>query len=356
MKRIKITSLTDHLTTPSSRFRVRQLIPYLKEKEIDVYDLPRRFSSQKAARLFPKKRISKSFIKINYAFVQELANVVQTLFRLLKAQDSDYLLISRELIDNFPSFERFITKNIILDIDDAIFINRPQCHDKTLTLLKKSPIVFAGNSYLYSWCKQFAENVYEIPTPVDVNKFLEKKRKPKDSFVVGWQGTSSSFQYLKEIENELGEFFSGKNNCYFNISSDRYPSELEKLSKYIKFSKWKAKDEVSHIHEFDIGIMPMEKSEYSLGKCSYKMLLYLSCGIPACVTSWGMNKDVLEKGKVGVGIKNSNDWTESLEYLYQNRKNLDNIFPDCRKVIEENYSVEKVVNKIEEIIKNHRLS
>ena len=86
------------------------------------------------------------------------------------------------------------------------------------------------------------------------------------------------------------------------------------------------------------------------------MLLYLSCGIPACVTSWGMNKDVLEKGKVGVGIKNSNDWTESLEYLYQNRKNLDNIFPDCRKVIEENYSVEKVVNKIEEIIKNHRLS
>ena len=38
MKSIKITSLTDHSTTPSSRFRVRQLLPHLKNKEIEIYD------------------------------------------------------------------------------------------------------------------------------------------------------------------------------------------------------------------------------------------------------------------------------------------------------------------------------
>tara|TARA_B100000700_G_scaffold331422_1_gene464020 strand:+ start:19910 stop:20980 length:1071 start_codon:yes stop_codon:yes gene_type:complete len=356
MKSIKITSLTDHLTTPSSRFRVRQLLPHLKKREIEIYDLPRKFSSQMAARFIPSKRISRSLLKITYALLCEVANIIHTASRLIKAQGSDYLLISRELIDNFPSFEKFIRGKIILDIDDAIFINRPQCYRKTLNLLNKSPIVFAGNSYLYSWCKQFTKDVYEVPTAVDTHKFCEKKREPRDIFIVGWQGTSSSFHYLKEIEGQLEKFFYNKDDCQLNISSDRYPSELESLTKYIKFKQWNEEDEVKHIHKFDVGIMPIEKSEYSLGKCSYKMLLYLSCGIPACVTSWGMNKDVLEKGKVGVGVEESSGWNEALEYLYQSRNNLEKIFPDCRKVVEDHYSVEKVVDQIERVIRSHRLN
>ena len=97
--------------------------------------------------------------------------------------------------------------------------------------------------------------------------------------------------------------------------------------------------------------MPIEESEYSLGKCAYKMLLYLSCGVPACVTSWGMNKEILNKGKVGIGVEKENKWNEALDYFYKNRSNLDEIFPDCRKVVKDFYSVESVVRKIEKVLR-----
>ena len=351
MGRITITSLTDHETTPSSRFRVRQLVPFLQAKGIEVFDLPRKYSSQRAAQILPNKRIKRSFIKFTYALLQEIGNVLQTGNRVRKASSSDYTLISREIIDNFSSFERCIKNKIIFDIDDAIFIGRPQGHRKTVTLLNRSPIVFAGNSYLSSWCKQFTENVHEVPTAVDLSKFKEKAKEPKHKFTVGWQGTSTSFKYLKNIEDELKEFFLTHSNCELHVSSDRYPKELTELHEYIEFKKWNKEDEVSHIQEFDVGIMPMEQDEYSLGKCSYKMLLYLSCGVPACVTSWGMNKEILKKGKVGIGVERENKWNETLDYFYKNRFNLDEIFPDCRKVVKDFYSVESVVRKIENVLR-----
>jgi len=349
--RITIASLTDHEATPSSRFRVRQLEPFLKAKEIELFDLPRKYSSQRAAQIFPNKRIKRSFIKFTYALLQEIGNVMETGNRIRKASSSDYTLISREIIDNFPSFERCIKNKIIFDIDDAVFIGRPQCHRKTVTLLNRSPIVFAGNTYLSNWCKQFTKNVHEVPTAVDLSKFKEKEKKPKSKFIVGWQGTSSSFQFLKNIEKELKEFFSTHNNCELYVSSDRYPEELTEIHKYIEFKKWNKEDEVNHIQEYDVGIMPIEESEYSLGKCAYKMLLYLSCGVPACVTSWGMNKEILNKGKVGIGVEKENKWNEALDYFYKNRSNLDEIFPDCRKVVKDFYSVESVVRKIEKVLR-----
>ena len=145
------------------------------------------------------------------------------------------------------------------------------------------------------------------------------------------------------IIRELKKFFSTHNNCELYISSDRYPEELTELHKYIEFKQWNKEDEVSHIQEYDVGIMPIEESEYSLGKCAYKMLLYLSCGVPACVASWGMNKEILKKGKVGIGVEGENKWNETLDYFYKNRFNLDEIFPDCRKVVKDFYSVASIV-------------
>ena len=174
MRRITISSLTDHEDTPSSRFRVRQLEPFLKVKGIELFDLPRKYSSQRAGLILPNKRIKQSFIKFTYALLQEIGNVLETGNRIRKASSSDYTLISREIIHNFSSFERCIKNQIIFDIDDAVFIDRPQTHRKTVTILNRSPIVFAGNSYLSNWCKQFTENVYEVPTAVDLSKFKEK--------------------------------------------------------------------------------------------------------------------------------------------------------------------------------------
>ena len=65
--------------------------------------------------------------------------------------------------------------------------------------------------------------------------------------------------------------------------------------------------------------MPIDKSEWSLGKCSYKMLLYAASGIPTITSSFGMNGDLIDKFQIGLAADSPIDWYDHLEYCYNNR-------------------------------------
>ena len=54
--------------------------------------------------------------------------------------------------------------------------------------------------------------------------------------------------------------------------------------------------------------MPLQSCPWSLGKCGYKMLLYMACGVPVVVSALGMNREVLARGKVGLGAESLSDW------------------------------------------------
>ncbi len=300
----------------------------------------------------PKKRIRESLLKIFYALIFEIANYCHTFIRLyFKVSKYDYILISREIIDNFFSFEFFVPGNVILDLDDAIFTNGFICLYKTKLLVKSSKIVFVPTTYIANWCKKYSNNVHIVPTVVDTDRYFVAKKPIKTEFIVGWSGTSSNYRYLLLIQDFLVDFFSKNKNAKLKICSDRYPDELNKLKNHIIYEKWSEDNEVRQIQSFDIGISPAQKEEYALGKGSYKMLVCLSCNIPCCVTDWGTNTEIIQRGKVGIAINNDKSWTESLQYLFDNRSKLNILFPDCRKVVEKYYSMEIVIKKYKKALK-----
>ena len=350
-RNITVGALTDHLHTPSSRFRIRQFIDKLKNEDIIITDYPRKYSKYKTSNFLPNKRIRESFLKMFFALIFEIANYWDTFIRLyFKASKYDYIFISREIIDNFFSFEFFIPDNVIFDLDDAIFNNGFFYLYKTKLLVKSSKVVFVPTTYIADWCKQYSNNVHVVPTVVDIDRFIATKKFAKKEFIVGWSGTSSNYRYLLLIEDYLFDFFSKNINTKLKICSDRYPHELKKLKNHIIYEKWTVDNEVNQIQSFDIGIVPMQKEEYALGKGSYKMLLCLSCNIPCCVTDWGTSKEIINRGKVGIAVNNDISWLKSLQYLFNNRSKLNILFPDCRKVVEKYYSTEVVIKKYKKVL------
>jgi len=85
--------------------------------------------------------------------------------------------------------------------------------------------------------------------------------------------------------------------------------------------------------------MPIEDSLWSRGKCSYKMLLYMSCGIPVVVSPVGMNVEVLAQGRVGFGPKDIREWTEALNALLENPEEAQIMGVAGRQVIEQHYAL-----------------
>jgi glycosyltransferase involved in cell wall biosynthesis len=119
----------------------------------------------------------------------------------------------------------------------------------------------------------------------------------------------------------------------------------------IDFIPWSRQIEIEALHEMTIGIMPLEDNEWTRGKCSFKMLQYMAVGLPVIVSPAGMNKEVLEKGLVGIAASTGSQWYQALEHLYKNRGECGTMGLNGRKVVEQFYSTQVTGSQIAQILK-----
>jgi glycosyltransferase involved in cell wall biosynthesis len=272
--------------------------------------------------------------------------VQDTLSRTLQSQKFDASWVSRELAIGYPTFERLLKKPVAYDIDDAVFLGTKARTSGIRCLIERAKVVLAGNRYLADYCRQYSSNVKVVPTAVDVHRFSIPNRKENNKLVLGWSGTSSSYSYFIPIENTLAEFLKTHSGALLRICSDRFPHELVNLAPYVHFEPWSASREVKQIQGFDVGIMPLEDSEWVRGKCSYKMLLYAACGIPTITSAYGMNNDVLKMGRIGLGCESTSQWSDALSFVFESRNSLPAVFPDCRNVVVQHFSLDVVADQI----------
>lgn len=349
---MRIAALTDHLSTPSSRFRVRNHIPFLARNNIFVKDFFRCISTETSGHLFPNRRIRNSPLKLSTALPFELLNIAHTLSKVLASNNYDATWISRELIIGYPSFERILKKPFIYDIDDAVFLAR-KSRLGILYLMRNASAVVAGNTYLADYCRQFNSRVYVIPTAVDVDKFKPgRQAKKSNDFLIGWSGTSSSYKFFHAIENIIASFCMDKPDVRLKFFSDRYPYELQKLHPYLDFELWKPDREAEQLRTLDIGLMPIDNSEWSRGKCSYKLLLYAATGLPTICSNFGMNRELIENYNIGLAADSPSEWHDHLEFCYRNKDFLQSLFPNCRAAVCSNYSLSVVQEKLIKVFKN----
>jgi len=353
---IKCGSLTDHLWTPSSRFRIRQYADLMAKNDVLLTDFPRMHSTEVTGKKI-EKRIRESAVATADAAYETILNVVDTKSRINKINKLDMAWISREPIVGIPLWYASLKIPYIYDIDDSIFLN-PLSKKIVEVLSRNSNVVFAGNEYLADYCSKFSSAVYVVPTAVDLSRYHPSKLTSTENldcekkFIVGWSGTSSSFKFFLPILPSLLRFFETRVGAVLRICADRFPVEFGELCKYIEFQPWTEHDEVSQINSFDVGIMPMFDDDWSKGKCAYKMLLYMACEIPVCVSPYGVNQKLVSEDSIGLGCRTGQDWIDALDRMFKNRRNIRQEFNRGREVVAKYYSVEIVGARILGLIRD----
>ena len=93
------------------------------------------------------------------------------------------------------------------------------------------------------------------------------------------------------------------------------------------------------------------KNDFTKGKCSYKMLQYMACGVPVIVSPVGMNVKILSQREVGLSAITNEDWIAALQKL----KNDAGFYRACQingpLLIEEDYSVKKYAPVIANLLR-----
>jgi glycosyltransferase involved in cell wall biosynthesis len=315
---MKIAALTSGLNIPSARFRVRQYLPYLRESGLDVVEYCPKVSQgarlpgvlgEIRARYFPPLLIG-----------QAMTNLAYRVPGLLASYKADVTWLERNFVPGLDDLASLIGSPIVLDIDDAIWLYNPLGISMIRRLVKRADMVFAGNQFLANWCGEFCQTVRIVPTAIDAGRFVPRAQ-PKSAgspFVIGWTGTSGNFKFLSMIEPALAEFLHATPSARFLIIADRRPSLPKLPANQVDFHQWSSQDEHLMLHEMDIGIMPLDDTELSRGKCSFKMLQYMAAGLPVIVSPVGMNAEVLALGAGGFGAKSIPEWVDCLKFYFEN--------------------------------------
>jgi glycosyltransferase involved in cell wall biosynthesis len=259
-----------------------------------------------------------------------LNGYIKRLLALLSVRKFDVLWLEAELFPYLPAlFEKVLnTLHIpyVVDYDDAIFHRYDQHSNiwikrllgsKINRVMKYSALVVAGNAYLAERAiASGAKKVEVIPTVVDINQYTYSKKKDVDHLIIGWIGSPATTQYLLEL-NDV--FTAVSNICNVKIIAVGAKESMLQGSS-VKVRAWSEETEVESIQRFDIGIMPLKDTLWEKGKCGYKLIQYMACGIPVVASPVGVNISIVDHGENGFLAKNLTDWENYIIQLLKNEK------------------------------------
>jgi glycosyltransferase involved in cell wall biosynthesis len=335
---LTVNAYTGGLNVPSARYRIRQHIPFLLEKDVVV----REFSSRVG--MYPPES---KILRPAWA----IANIIEHAFQIATRPTSDVVFLQREMLSTIHTWETAFKEPKVFDVDDAIFLYRNGGFTKKIANGMQQ--IICGNDYLANYFFQYNKNIQVIPTAVHAQKYLDIPKINTDTFNVLWSGSGSGLIYLEEIEPALFDFFSAHHDAKLIVLSNKAP-KFSKLiqGKHFEFRPWSEQLELTTFRESAVGLMPMPDNDWTRGKCSYKMICYMAAEMPVVVSPFGMNAQVLSQGNVGIGCKSMSDWTNALESLYMSNSVCQQYGENAIQVVKTYYDIQIISAKLANALKS----
>ena len=78
---------------------------------------------------------------------------------------------------------------------------------------------------------------------------------------------------------------------------------------------WTEDTEVELIRECELGIMPLNDSPWEQGKCGYKLIQYMACGLPVVASPVGANREIVLEGENGFLASTAQEWSARMGQL-----------------------------------------
>jgi len=341
--------------SPSQRFRFEQFEAFLNDGDIHI-TLEPFIDENTYAVIYKKGNYFKKVFGVIKGFVRRFISLF-TLHRF------DMIYIQREASPIGPPvfewlYAKVFRKKIIYDFDDAIWIpatsknNRishgVKCFWKIKYIIKWSAAVIGGNDYLCRYALLYNKNVFKIPTSVSIKKTEPFLNQPKEPMVtVVWTGSFTTLVHLYELAPYLLKVYEAT-PFLLKVICNAFPKFDFPQLKYIE---WNTNNEFSEIASGHIGIMPSEKLVWSEGKCGFKLIQYMSLGIPCIADHTEANKHILDNAS-GIIVYEKEEWVSNLTQLINDPELRKNLSVNGLQRVKELFSTEKNADALIRIIMN----
>jgi glycosyltransferase involved in cell wall biosynthesis len=282
--------------------------------------------------------------------------------RLLICRNYDLLWVQYEMFPYLPGFmERLGAWSgipIVCDYDDAIFHNydrhprrlvRSLLGNKLEPLLSRAAAVICGNVYLKSYAERYCANSVVVPTVVDTSVYVRRSA-PTDSgrLVVGWLGSPTTWH---NVEPFLPAIMAAVRSRGATLRVIGAGSRFKPVDG-IEAVDWSEAEEVPELQRMDIGIMPLLDRPFQRGKCGYKLIQYMACGLPVVASPVGVNTEIVAENGNGFLASDPAAWTAALERLLDDAELRTRMGSVGRQLAVERYSLAAHQSRVLDILRS----
>lgn len=304
-------------TSPGQRFRIEQWEPALRSEGIEIHYSP--FADHALGETLKRRGAApRKVLGVGRALGRRLAEA-------RRARDYDLVYVFREGALLGPALaERLLALRgvpFVFDFDDSVWVRYVSPANpltswlrfpgKTASLCRLARHVLAGNAFLESYARRFNARVSIVPTTIDTERYSPALRRPGNIPVIGWTGSYSTARYLARLAGPLQRL---RRRHEFRVVVVGAPA-LELPGVELELRPWRSASEVQDLADFDVGLMPLDDTEWERGKCGLKALQYMALGIPAVVSPVGVNTEIVRDGENGLLAGSEPEWEAALGRL-----------------------------------------
>lgn len=279
---------------------------------------------------------------------------------LLRPKNYDLFWIEKELFPFMPAFVEYLFAKTsvpyVVDYDDALFHRYDKHRSRFIQsvfgrkidiVMRHAASVVVGNEYLAERARDAgARRVEIIPTVVDLTRYQVVAPASHPQLVVGWIGSPSTSHYLLTLENVFVSLVNKFDVRFVAVGSSE--EQLQGLP--IETWHWSEKSEVQAIQSFDIGIMPLTDSPWERGKCGYKLIQYMACGVPVVASPVGVNGQIVDHGVNGFLAQELHEWEQALGRLLNDQELRRRMGSKGRERVESWYSLQVQAPRLEDLL------
>ncbi len=253
---------------------------------------------------------------------------------------------------------------LVVDYDDAIFhqydqhknpIMRAMLGGKLKPLPRRADLAICGNAYLQNYAARYCRRTEIVPTVVDTGVYgpaLEPRA--GTPITVGWIGSPSTWTFVKPLVPLLVDAAEHHGLTIRVVGAGPQTDVPPRF----EFLPWSEAEEVRLIQGMDIGIMPLPDEPWARGKCGYKLIQYMACGLPVIASPVGVNADIVEHGSNGFLASTPQEWAAAITALVENTALRRTMGAEGRRKIECAYSLAvhgpRLAGMLREVIEKDR--
>lgn len=343
-------------TSPASRFRIEQWIPYMEREGCEFT-----YASFEDEDMHDVIYTKGNYLRKTQAVVRCLTRRL----RLLTAVGAyDAVFLFEEASRLGPAVvERIVNWMhipIIYDFCDPIwmpyrsptnkYLSYLKCFGKTASICKMACHVIVGNRYLAEYVRRFNANVTIVPLTIDTAAYVPRgfvESGDSDPPVIGWIGSHSTVWHLEQFGPVLQKLIRTKRFRLKVVGA----ADFALPGVEVQTRPWEAANEAAVIREFDIGIMPLPDDPWVRLRTHMKVRQYMGLGVPCVASPVGVIPELVEDGMNGFLAATEEEWIEKLSRLIDDRELRRGLGAAGRKTIEARCSAEQWAPKVLEIIR-----